>query len=403
MPSFSVHYVDRRAITRREVIDAIDVDMVREIIRGRQGSLIGEIAELGMHRYKPHKLRVKSKLLLVSLESLALLLANGVTIDKAMRATVGRLSPGPLRFLFSTLTREVENGNQLAKAMELFPRVFPTAVLGLIRAYEASGSLDKGLENVANYFARVEELRGNVMRGLMVPIAGLCFAFGAVSLILVFTVPRFKSLLLDRVPFDELPKVTQAFFLCSDFYTEHPVIVVGGVIALLFSLRRAMRIGAFQRLVTRVAFRLPVLGKALLASALARFCTTYVALSHVGFGSIDILEIGARSVGNPLVGDGLEKVRRSILNSDSIADAFKKQSDVFPPDFVAATSISVDNLPVILDRMGDYYAKEAKNGMSAAIALIEPMMAGMLGLVAMLVGLALFLPLITLIKGAMVR
>ncbi len=403
MPSYAVQYVDRRAVTRREVIDAIDVAMVREIIRGRQGSLIGEISEVGMHRYKPAKLRVKPKLLLVSLESLSLLLANGVTIDKAMRATVGRLNPGPLRFLFSSLTREVENGSQLAKAMEAFPRIFPEAVFGLIKAYESSGSLDRGLEKVAEYFARIEELRGNVARGLMVPIAGICFAFAAVSLILLFTVPKFKDLLLDRIPFKDLPILTQYFFNVSDFYRNYPVVVFGGMIALFFAFRYALRMDGFQKAVTRLALRLPVLGKALLASALARFCTTYVALSQVGFGSIDILEIGARSVGNPVVRDGLERARRAILNSDSIADAFKKQSDVFPPDFVAATSISVDNLPAILGRMGDYYAKEAKNGMAAAIALIEPMMAAFLGLIAMAVGLALFLPIITLIKSAMTR
>jgi type II secretory pathway component PulF len=145
---------------------------------------------------------------------------------------------------------------------------------------------------------------------------------------------------------------------------------------------------------------MPVLGPALVAASLARFCKTYVALSRVGYTVVDILAVGSRSVGNSYIEDALDAVRLRITQAnDPLPDAFRRQARVFPPDFITATSTAPDNLPAIFDKLGAFYAREAKNNMNTAVALLNPLITVFLGIVVVIVGMALFWPIIAMISS----
>ena len=79
-----------------------------------------------------------------------------------------------------TLQKEVRGGANLAQAMKLQADVFPSLMIGMIEAGEASGALEKILAYLANLFSKEHKLREKMKSALTYPA---CISFLAITLL----------------------------------------------------------------------------------------------------------------------------------------------------------------------------------------------------------------------------
>lgn len=399
MPTFLADYVTKGGRRVRERIDAIDAASVEEFVRAqRNGWFIS--AEEGGARYRNKALRVGSKGLLMALEAVTLIIEAGATIDVAMRASVTRVPQGKLRYLLSHIARRIEETGEVAEAFSQFPKVFPQTVIGLIRAHEEGGSLAKGFSEVCEYYREMEAIRGDVARGLFIPIVGILTAIASGAVIFGFTLPRYKKFVTEMIGNQQLNPLSATFFAISDFITQHPTLCIAILVLLPIVGWQMSRYGWVRLIVYRAATRVPVIGRALEAIALARLCKTYSALAKHGFRALDAFEMCERVVGHEVVSRGIKAVREHVRNNSGIGEAFalaNKETRAFPHEFVTAVSLAEGNLVVIFHKMGEFYAREAKVRINIAISALEPTMVVLLGGFALLAGLAIMLPILNLI------
>jgi type II secretory pathway component PulF len=396
MATYEATYITRRGRRRVERMDAVDPSMVRQTLLA-QGCWISSIKLHTARRYRHDKIKVSRKQLLMALQALKLLIKSGAKIDRAIRVAVEQTPPGKLRYVLTTIAEGTEGGD-FAASFEQFKQVFPETVVEILKANQTAGDLENGLSKVCDYYHRLEEIRGNVMKGLFVPAIGFIAFLVAFAVIFGFTIPSYKKVFVEIMPESEMPLLTRVFFHISGFVVAHPTFVILAFFGSIVGIWHGLKLPSVQALFVRIAKKVPLVGPAMMATALAKLSYTYADLTRAGFKTIMVLDVCSRVVGHIEVSRALLRIRASILKNASVGESFAKENKVLPPEFITAVSIGENDLLMIFETLGEHYAQESKSRIDMAIAALEPAMAAMLGVFALMAGAAIILPVTALVQ-----
>ncbi len=395
MPRFLATYVVREGRRRRLGMDAVDRASLIASLERRGRAFVVDIRAVDGPGSASSTLRVRTRLLLVALDSLEFMLLNGAAVNAALRVLAESVPPGRGRRLWTEVVAHVEATGSFSGALRKFPGVFNGSMAGIIAAHEEAGQLVEGIRQVRAYLAQMDEIRRESARALAYPVAVGAVGCGAAVVLGLFTLPRFARMLRE-IGVAKLQPVTRIFFGLSDFATGHPA----AALALLSLPWLALALGRHSRarpLVDRLVLQLPVVRRAVEALALARICLTYRALAESGIRVVEALEFCRRVSGNSVLAGGLDRVVAALRDNEPIGRAFE-QAGVFAPEMVLAVSGGEGNLPAVFGRLADYYLAEARHRVGFALRLLEPV------LLVMVVGwvlgltLAVVLPVVDIIN-----
>ena len=112
-----------------------------------------------------------------------------------------------------TLLTDVEAGSTLAKSMGKYPQVFNNVYISLIAAGEASGTLDKALERLADQQEKDADIVSKVRGAMIYPIIVLVVMIVVVTFMLVKVLPQVKTLYGETGGLT-LPLITQILLGC---------------------------------------------------------------------------------------------------------------------------------------------------------------------------------------------
>ena len=397
MITFKAHYINNLGFERHQRIEAEDEVSAIEKIEGKGGMLI-ELVYAGADDRADKRLKIDLKSLLICLEGLTLMLEVGAKVDVSLRSAFTRTSNPQLRKFLGSATREVERNGKISEAFARFPRVFSPSMIYILRNHEQQGDLRLGLQRVTGYYHRLAELQGDVKKALLMPGVSMVAFVVAAAVIFGNTLPKFKKFITEMVPMDQLSLLSQVFFGISDFVVAYPWLCVGGVIGLPIAAWQLMQIARVRLWLFELGSRLPVVGPALSASALARFCETYATLARSGIKTVETLEMTGAVVGHPGYERAVARVRLSILNNNLIADAFLAEK-TFPEEFRTGVAMGADDLAGVFEKLARHYVRESKNRISIMVASIEPLMVVLLGGFVLMAALSIILPIIALINA----
>ena len=129
--------------------------------------------------------------------SAATLLSAGVPLDRALQFTIQHAGHDGLADVLRDVRREVQGGVSLADALERHPRYFPPVFVAMVAAGESSGALDVVLERLSQHLEEVAELRSQIRSALLYPALMAAVASIGVTVLLLFVIPRFATILAD--------------------------------------------------------------------------------------------------------------------------------------------------------------------------------------------------------------
>ena len=172
---------------------------------------------------------------------LSTLLASGVSLVRALTiiSQDEGISAG-LRRVYESVLGEVRKGSSLSAALEA-QQVFPTLMLGMIRAGEGSGRLDRVAERLAVHYEKAHQMNQQVKSALMYPMILAVLSVAVVIVIVTFVLPQFSDLFSTM---DSLPAVTLALMAFSDFMVTKWYLLLLGLAALAAALES---VDGFQR------------------------------------------------------------------------------------------------------------------------------------------------------------
>src|ERR1051326_2039162 len=290
----------------------------------------------------------------------------------------------------------VEGGSTLANAMRQYPNVFDDLTTNMIEAGETGGILDIILQRLAIYVEKAVKLRSAVKSALIYPVSVVSLAFLIVGALLKWVVPIFANLFNGLGV--TLPLPTRIVMGLSAFIGQFWwffFIALGGIVFGLKQIRKDPR-GRYW--MDYGMLRLPVLGLLLRKIAVARFTRTLGTLITSGVPILEGLSITARTSGNAVLEEALMKVRKAIEEGRTIVDPLK-ECGVFPNMVTQMIGVgeatgAMDNM---LQKIADFYEDEVDSATKDMLAMLEPVIIGLLGVMIGGIVISLYMPLFAMI------
>jgi len=402
MPEFSYKARDERGQARTGVIDAESQTAAAAQLRA-QGLTATRIAIATRLVDEDQVLtaqaasRVRREDVVAFANQLAVMLQTGVPLAEAISAYTRQSRGGPLGRIAGVLSDRIESGVAFSAAIAEYPRVFPSLMVSLIKASEASGSMGSMLERVAGYLGDEMRTRRQIKGALIYPIIMLVMGLGVTSFLVAWVLPRFARIYEGRDA--ALPRPTQFLLSLSDVVTSSwPLILLG--LALLVALAIAAKAtAAGRRIVDAALLGAPVIGPIFQNFYLTRVARTLATLLASGVQLKEALRIVRGVTASPQWEDFMKRLDQSIESGRSISEAVL-DCPLIPPAFaqMIAAGERTGNLAEALERVADVAEEQFEDSVSTGTQLIEPVMIVVMGGVIGAVAIALLLPIFTMGK-----
>ena len=290
----------------------------------------------------------------------------------------------------------VEGGATLANAMRQYPKVFDDLTTNMIEAGETGGILDIILQRLASYVEKAVKLRSAVKSALIYPVAVVSMAVLIVGALLKWVVPIFKNLFVGLGV--ALPLPTRVTMGLSDFIVNFWWFFIVGAVALVVAIKQIRKNPRGKYYFDKGLLALPILGMLLRKIAVARFTRTLGTLITSGVPILEGLSITARTSGNAVLEEALMKVRKAIEEGRTIVDPLK-ESGVFPNMVCQMIGVgeATGAMDSMLQKIADFYEDEVDAATKDMLAMLEPLIIGMLGVSIGGIVISLYMPLFAMI------
>lgn len=322
--------------------------------------------------------RIRPKDVAAMTRLMSTLLCAGVTLPESLVALTDQVESPRFKNVLSDVGSKVNEGSSLADAMSAHPKVFSKLYINMVRAGEASGSLETVLIRIADFMDQQEELRGKVTTAMFYPAAMALVGIGVVTLLMVKVVPGIAEMFAGQGA--ELPFTTRFLIAVSAVIAGYwwlLIILAAGAIQ-GFRKWRATPVG--RELTDRVILWMPVIGGLARKIAVARLARTLATMLASGVQLLQALDIVRSLLGNVVLEKVLTQARDEIREGAGIAAALKRSGE-FPPlvTHMIAVGERSGQLEQMLTDLADAYDRETSAAITRATAVLEPVMIVLMG------------------------
>jgi type IV pilus assembly protein PilC len=292
---------------------------------------------------------------------------------------------------------DVESGAALADAMKKHSKTFDALYSNMIAAGEAGGILDTILKRLATYIEKNVKLKGEVKSAMIYPVAVIVIAAVVVGAILWKVIPTFAALFAGLGA--QLPAPTLIVIAASNMLVSYGWILIIALGLIGYGLKSYYATDGGRHVIDAILLKMPILGDILRKVAVARFCRTLSTLLTSGVPILDGLDITARTAGNAIIEDAIQKTRTSIERGETISNPLR-ETKVFPSMVVQMINVgeTTGALDAMLSKIADFYEEEVDTAVAGLLTLMEPVMIAFLGVIVGGIVIAMYLPIFDLIS-----
>jgi type IV pilus assembly protein PilC len=330
---------------------------------------------------------------------LQVMLGAAIPLVQALEILADQQSHAGFRAAIVEIRNRVQAGAYLWESFAGFPYLFPKIYVSLIRAGEASGSLENVLKRLARYLEDASRLRKLLVSAMVYPIAVIAVAVLVISIMLVVVIPKFEEML--RGTNQELPELTRLVIGLSRFVVSNAGLIFGGGFIAVFLLVRFFQTEEGRATRDRILFRVPLFGELMRKAGVARFSRTMTVLLGAGVNLVDGIDICRATIDNAVLEGAVSKIRSEVEAGKTLGSSLAGQP-VFPKMAVQMISVGESSgaLDKMLERVADFYEVEVETMISGMTKLIEPLLLVVLGGSVAILMVAMYLPLFKMAGAA---
>jgi type IV pilus assembly protein PilC len=341
--------------------------------------------------------KVKTKDIAIFFRQFSVMIDAGLPLVQCLEILAANQENPTFQKALTGVRTTVEGGATLANAMRQHPKIFDDLATNMIEAGETGGILDLILQRLATYVEKAVKLRAAVKSALIYPVAVVTMAFLVVGALLKWVVPIFANLFAGLGV--SLPLPTRVVLGLSTFVGRFWWFFILGAGLLFFGLRQVRKHPRGKYWMDYLMLKLPVLGLLLRKIAVARFTRTLGTLITSGVPILEGLSITGRTSGNAVLEEALGKVRKAVEEGSTIVDPLR-DSGVFPNMVTQMIGVgeATGAMDSMLQKIADFYEDEVDAATKDMLALLEPIIIGLLGVMIGGIVISLYMPLFSMIS-----
>lgn len=391
MAEFVIKVADERGRVQEQVQSAATAEELRNRFTHAGYHVFSVKARGGMGRSRR---KVKLEPFLIFNQQFLTLIRAGLPILGSLQM-LGKIQKNAhFSAQLEDVSSRVKTGEALSTAFEAqsgFPLMYTTTLL----AGERSGNLQEVLERYVNFQRISLTFRKKLISSLIYPGVLLTLVCGLMAFMFTVVIPQFAQL-YDQMG-SKLPALTTDLLSFGKWLQHSIVYIVVVLAAIVFAAWRFVMTDRGRDVFDTIRVRFPVLGKIWLKYQVALFARTLSTLLTGGLPLVPSLETAAKSISSRRVSKAVLTSITSVREGKSLADSLIK-TGVFPN--LASEMIAVGEqtgaLPAMLNSVAEFFEEDVQTSLTAALALIEPAILIVMGVVVVFILISLYLPIFSM-------
>ncbi|MGA7522591.1 MAG: type II secretion system F family protein, partial [Acidobacteriaceae bacterium] len=296
------------------------------------------------------------------------------------------------------VSARVRTGEPISVAFEAqggFPLMYTTTLL----AGERAGNLEEVLGRYLAFQRISLAFRKKLQASLIYPALLITLVFGMFVFLVTFVVPQFAKLYAQIGT--KLPTLTLMMLALGKGAQHYILYILPGLALIVFGLWRWGHSDAGADRIDRIRIALPLFGKIWLKYQVAMFARTLSTLLSGGIPLVPSLETAARSITSKRISKAVFTSVTGVREGKGLAKSLEA-TKVFPELSIEMIEVgeSTGALPQMLNSVAEFFEEDVQTALTAALALIEPAILMVMGVVVVVILIALYLPIFSMSNAA---
>lgn len=332
--------------------------------------------------------QVKPNEIIMFSRQLALLLESGTDIVTSLDLLQEQTDNEIMRKTVAEVAADIRGGSPLSKAISKHPRAFPPMYHRSLAAGEQGGNLEVVLRQMAEHMEKSVVTEKQIKGALTYPFIVVLVAIVVVGVLVTFVLPAFTGMYAQFNV--ELPLTTRLLLGFSDWAGQYGLYVMLGLLAAIAGGYAYIRTPTGKYWWDKRVLTLPVIGRIIHLGELARACRTMALLLKIGLPLPEVMNMTVQNSSNKAIIEALTGVQEEMVRGEGLSRPMAKRP-LFLPLMTQMTKVGEEtgNLDNTLGTVADSFEMEAGDKTTAAVALIQPVMTIVIGLVVMFIVLAM--------------
>lgn len=363
--------------------------------RTKKSSFWARISKGSIRLKTLQKKKIKIDHLMIFAQQLAAMLEAGLPLLSALDALSEQTDDIYFQAIIKEIKNDISQGTIFSEAIRKFPNAFPSFLVNMVEAGEASGSLALIMQEVAQYFKETSKTIKKVKGALAYPAIVMGLAFILVNVLMIFVIPVFGEMFNSFGA--ALPRPTQILLSTSQFL-NHNILYILALLFLAYQfLARFFKHKKGKIIKDRLIRVLPIFGTLAQKVALARFTRTYALMMHSGVPILRALEIASSVSNNTYVENACLSMMKNVTQGGQVSEVIL-ENKYFPPmvAHMAKAGEQTGNVEEMMLKIAQFYELEIDNTIATLSTLIEPIMIIVIGMIVATIVMAMFLPIFEL-------
>jgi type II secretory pathway component PulF len=402
MPSFVYKAIDGNGETVKGVVEENHIDNAYDNISST-GLYVLNISQSNrlndFYLKKLRVLRIRRKDIVEFASNLSVMLKAGLPLLASISDIADSTDNKRFMERLLDIKRAVELGSGFSDALSRHKDVFPEIFINLTAVGEETGRLSESLSDISVHLQRMENLRSAMVRALIYPAFAFAASIGALLFWLIYVLPKVSTLFTSMAV--ELPAITHALIITSDFTSSHWYIIFVVPFIVYIALKLLSKKEAAKYYIDAAKLKIPIMNLIVSNKLLALFTEQLRILFAAGVTIDRSLDIIIKIINNAVFRKALKRTKEDIMLGSKISDSLKKNHTLFPNLVVRLISVgeSTGNLTEQLNYLSEYFLNKLDDISQKIGKMMEPIIIMVIGSMFLIIILGLLSPIYNLVSG----
>lgn len=297
-----------------------------------------------------------------------------------------------IRLLARELRQQIIAGATFSDTIARYQEIFGAVYVGLIKAGEESGEMERTLSRLIELLKKESDTRGKVFSALSYPVFVVVLAHVVVLIMLTFVFPTFKEM-FDQAG-AKLPWVTQVCIDLGLFIREKWYLLPIFVCGIGWGGYTIVKWEPSRKKLDEILLMIPVVGDLIKNSAFSNFLSVLQVAYEAGIPVVNCLYLANMTFDNSTMHTAVTEAIKKVQSGTHLSMALKT-TGIFPQMilFMVSTGEQSGRLGDLMDQSVKFIDEELDRIVDTLTKMIEPIMLIFIGALVCFLALALYLPL----------
>lgn len=397
MNEFSYVAIMLNGSKTKGVIEAKDLVDARNQLKSKKLRIveIKEKKEVFSFTSRNKRKKLKADTISHFCRQFAIIISSGINSVTSLETLAKRTDNKVMAAEISRIVDSVKKGATIADAMLDKDSKFPKLLGAMVSTGEETGTLEEVLKSMATFYEREHRIMQKIKNASTYPIIVGILSFVMLFIFTSFIIPQMMVSIMDIGA--ELPFMTKLIMALGEFMSKFWWIILIAVFIGSYAIMQYVKTPVGRAHKDRIIDKIPLLGKGIKAIVSMRFSRALYLFVSTGYPMLQGLDHIKASVNNSIAEKAVTAAKEGIIRGETMAENLEK-SGYFDSVLIQMISIGeqTGQLETITNQMAEFYEHESDIYLSRMVAMIEPIMIIVVGIIVAILVLSVFLPMLSI-------